>query len=57
MTYHYLPVIWYNLILSVFSFQGRAWLRSTLNEHSLERYFHHMVGNKTLLRQATCTSS
>lgn len=57
MTYHYLPVIWYNLILSVFSYQGRAWLRSTLNEHSLERYFHHMVGNKTLLRQATCTSS
>ncbi|KAJ7373483.1 Sorting nexin-29 [Desmophyllum pertusum] len=31
--------------------RGRAWLRSALNEHSLERYFHHMLGNKTLLSQ------
>ena len=34
----------------LFSSKGRAWLRSTLNEHSLERYFHNMLGNKTLLR-------
>lgn len=31
--------------------RGRAWLRSTLNEHSLERYFHMLLGNVQLLRQ------
>lgn len=31
--------------------RGRAWLRSSLNEHSLERTFHHMLGNKSLLSQ------
>ena len=36
------------------SSKGRAWLRSTLNEHSLERYFHNMLGNKTLLRYVKC---
>ncbi|XP_033116974.1 sorting nexin-29-like [Anneissia japonica] len=31
--------------------RGRAWLRSTLNEHSLERYLHMIQGNKKLLVQ------
>ncbi|XP_071954591.1 sorting nexin-29-like [Antedon mediterranea] len=31
--------------------RGRAWLRSTLNEHSLERYLHTMQANKQLLSQ------
>ena len=39
-----------SLTRRLFSSKGRAWLRSTLNEHSLERYFHNMLGNKTLLR-------
>ncbi|KAJ9593048.1 hypothetical protein L9F63_027709, partial [Diploptera punctata] len=25
--------------------RGRAWLRSSLNEHSLERYLHCMLGS------------
>ncbi|KAL9955431.1 hypothetical protein ACROYT_G036758 [Oculina patagonica] len=29
--------------------RGRAWLRSALNEHSLERFFHNMLGDKTLI--------
>lgn len=31
--------------------RGRAWLRSSLNEHSLEKYFHHMLGNRTVISQ------
>lgn len=31
--------------------RGRAWLRSSLNEHSLERYFHNMLLDQTLLSQ------
>ena len=30
--------------------RGRAWLRSAINEHSLERYVHLLLGNETLLR-------
>lgn len=30
--------------------RGRAWLRSSLNEHSLERYFHNILHNQALLR-------
>ena len=29
--------------------RGRAWLRSSLNEHSLERYLHCMLGSTTHL--------
>ncbi|KAK2569051.1 Sorting nexin-29 [Acropora cervicornis] len=31
--------------------RGRAWLRSSLNERSLEKYFHHMLGNRTVISQ------
>ena len=31
--------------------RGRAWLRSTLNEHSLERYMHMVVSENTLLKK------
>ncbi|XP_071813089.1 sorting nexin-29-like isoform X4 [Apostichopus japonicus] len=31
--------------------RGRSWLRSTLNEHSLERYFHMLLGNLQSLSQ------
>ncbi|XP_072043891.1 sorting nexin-29-like isoform X1 [Amphiura filiformis] len=31
--------------------RGRAWLRSTLNEHSLERYLHMVLGSPENLRQ------
>lgn len=34
----------------IIPFKGRAWLRSSLNEHSLEKYFHHMLGNRTVIR-------
>ena len=30
--------------------RGRAWLRSTLNEHSLEKYMHMVVEKADLLR-------
>ncbi|KAK3705190.1 hypothetical protein QZH41_013986, partial [Actinostola sp. cb2023] len=30
--------------------RGRAWLRSTLNEHTLERSIHNILGDKQLLR-------
>lgn len=30
--------------------RGKAWIRSTLNERSLERYFHIILGNKKLLQ-------
>ena len=32
--------------------RGRAWLRSTLNEHSLERYLHMVLGSTETLRYA-----
>lgn len=31
--------------------RGRAWLRASLNEHSLERYMHMLIENDTLLSQ------
>ncbi|XP_050512824.1 sorting nexin-29 isoform X1 [Diabrotica virgifera virgifera] len=31
--------------------RGRAWIRSTLNERSLERYFHTLLSNPLLLRE------
>lgn len=31
--------------------RGRAWLRSALNEHSLERYIHMLLGDPGLLSQ------
>lgn len=31
--------------------RGRAWLRSALNEHLLEKYFQSMLGNKAILSQ------
>ena len=30
--------------------RGRAWLRSTLNEHSLEKFLHLLLDNSMLLR-------
>ena len=38
------------IIIFIIPFKGRAWLRSSLNEHSLEKYFHHMLGNRTVIR-------
>ena len=29
--------------------RGRAWIRSSLNEHSLERYIHHLISDTTNL--------
>jgi len=29
--------------------RGRAWLRSSLNEHSLERYMHMLTENPALI--------
>lgn len=31
--------------------RGRAWLRSSLNEHSLERYLHCLIGNPQQIAQ------
>jgi uncharacterized membrane protein YqiK len=31
-------------------FPGRAWLRSTLNEHTLEKSIHNILGDKQRLR-------
>ena len=31
--------------------RGRAWLRSTFNEHSLERYLHMLIEDPNLIRQ------
>ncbi|XP_071482268.1 sorting nexin-29-like [Diadema antillarum] len=31
--------------------RSRAWLRSTLNEHSLERYMHMILGGSEILKQ------
>ena len=36
--------------ISTDSGRGRAWLRATLNEHSLERYMHMLVESDGLLR-------
>lgn len=30
--------------------RGRAWLRSALNEHSLEKYMHMVIENDSLIR-------
>lgn len=30
--------------------RGRAWLRCALNEHSLERYLHMLLADRTRLR-------
>ncbi|XP_018326510.1 sorting nexin-29 isoform X2 [Agrilus planipennis] len=34
--------------------RGRAWLRSSLNERSLERYFYSFVNDKDLLKKYYC---
>lgn len=31
--------------------RGRAWLRASLNEHSLERYVHLFLGEADLLKK------
>ncbi|CAH1181326.1 unnamed protein product [Phyllotreta striolata] len=31
--------------------RGRAWLRSSLNEHSLDRYFHTILSNQEILAE------
>jgi sorting nexin-29 len=31
--------------------RGRAWLRASLNEHSLERYVHLFLGDQDILEQ------
>ena len=34
--------------------RGRAWLRSTFNEHSLEKYTHMLLENDKFLRYEIC---